>query len=120
AIRSAGKGRRIFIGRAADHSHRDRRGKFCEEALCEGNVSKRNVDVSVEVRLHRARPIEVGLWHSGLTSVYSTSSMLRFIIRRLLINIPMIFVVITLTWVLVRLESGDFCSGEETMTQEIE
>src|SRR5437870_5925922 len=46
--------------------------------------------------------------------------MLRFIIRRLLITIPMILVVITLTWGLIRLAPGNFYSGEKKIPKEIE
>lgn len=46
--------------------------------------------------------------------------MLRFIIRRLLITIPMILIVITLTWGLVRLAPGNFYSGEKNIPKEIE
>ncbi len=46
--------------------------------------------------------------------------MLRFIIRRLLITIPTIFVVITITWGLIRLAPGNFYSGEKTIPPAIE
>lgn len=46
--------------------------------------------------------------------------MLRFIIRRLLITIPTILVVITLTWALVRLAPGNFYSGEKPIPKAIE
>src|SRR5256712_13755769 len=46
--------------------------------------------------------------------------MLRFIIRRLLITVPMILVVITLTWGLIRLAPGNFYSGEKNIPKEIE
>src|SRR5882672_7663198 len=46
--------------------------------------------------------------------------MLRFIIRRLLITIPTIFVVITLTWGLIRLAPGNFYTGEKKIVKEIE
>src|SRR5256714_9605155 len=41
--------------------------------------------------------------------------MVRFIIRRLLITIPTIFVVITLTWGLIRLAPGNCYSGEKKL-----
>jgi oligopeptide transport system permease protein len=41
--------------------------------------------------------------------------MLRFIIRRLLVTIPTILVVITLTWGLIRLAPGNFYSGEKAI-----
>ena len=46
--------------------------------------------------------------------------MLRFIIRRLLITIPTILVVITLTWGLIRLAPGNFYSGEKAIPPAIE
>ena len=46
--------------------------------------------------------------------------MLRFIIRRLLITIPTIFVVITLTWGLIRLAPGNFYSGEKKLPKSVE
>ena len=41
--------------------------------------------------------------------------MLRFIIKRLLITIPTILVVITITWGLVRLAPGNFYTGEKKL-----
>jgi oligopeptide transport system permease protein len=38
--------------------------------------------------------------------------MLRFVLRRLLVTIPMVFVVVSLTWGLIRLAPGNFYSGE--------
>lgn len=46
--------------------------------------------------------------------------MLRFIIRRLLITIPTIIVVISLTWTLVKLAPGNFYSGEKRLPPAIE
>ena len=46
--------------------------------------------------------------------------MLRFILRRLLITIPTILVVITITWVLIRLAPGNFYSGEKRLPAAIE
>ncbi len=46
--------------------------------------------------------------------------MLRFIIRRLLITIPTILVVITLTWGLIKLAPGNFYSGEKRIPAAIE
>ncbi|HZJ42426.1 MAG TPA: ABC transporter permease [Pyrinomonadaceae bacterium] len=46
--------------------------------------------------------------------------MVRFIIRRLLITIPTILVVITITWALVRLAPGNFYSGEKKLPAAIE
>lgn len=45
--------------------------------------------------------------------------MLRFIIRRLLITIPTILVVITLTWGLIRLAPGNFFTGEKAIPRAI-
>lgn len=46
--------------------------------------------------------------------------MLRFIIRRLLITIPTILVVITITWALIRLAPGNFYTGEKPLPPAIE
>lgn len=46
--------------------------------------------------------------------------MVRFIIRRLLITIPTILVVITITWVLIKLAPGNFYSGEKRLPAAIE
>ncbi len=46
--------------------------------------------------------------------------MLRFIIRRLLITIPMVLIVITLTWGLIRLAPGNFYSDEKKLPPAIE
>jgi len=46
--------------------------------------------------------------------------MLRFIVRRLLITIPTILVVISLTWGLIRLAPGNFYSGEKKIPKAIE
>jgi oligopeptide transport system permease protein len=41
--------------------------------------------------------------------------MLRFLVRRLLITVPMVFVVVSLTWGLVRLAPGNFYTGERAI-----
>lgn len=46
--------------------------------------------------------------------------MLRFIIRRLLITVPTILVVITITWALIKLAPGNFYSGEKPLPASIE
>jgi oligopeptide transport system permease protein len=46
--------------------------------------------------------------------------MLRFVVRRLLVTIPTILVVISLTWLLVRLAPGNFYSGEKRLPPAIE
>jgi oligopeptide transport system permease protein len=46
--------------------------------------------------------------------------MLSFIIRRLLLVIPMALLVVTVTWSLVRLAPGSFYSGEKTLPPAIE
>jgi oligopeptide transport system permease protein len=46
--------------------------------------------------------------------------MLGFILRRLLLIIPMALLVVTLTWVLVRLAPGNFYSGEKKLPASIE
>ena len=39
--------------------------------------------------------------------------MLKFIVRRLLVTVPMVLVVVSLTWGLIRLAPGNFYSGEK-------
>ena len=46
--------------------------------------------------------------------------MLRFIIRRLLVTMPMVLVVITLTWGLIRLAPGNFYASERALPAAIE
>jgi oligopeptide transport system permease protein len=46
--------------------------------------------------------------------------MLRFILRRLLVTIPMVLVVITITWGLIKLAPGNFYSGEKRLPASIE
>src|SRR5215203_3141499 len=46
--------------------------------------------------------------------------MLRFIVRRLLVTIPTILVVITITWGLIKLAPGNFYSGEKKLPASIE
>lgn len=46
--------------------------------------------------------------------------MLRFIIRRIVIIVPMLFIVVSLTWMLVRLAPGNFYSGEKKLAPAIE
>lgn len=46
--------------------------------------------------------------------------MLRFIIRRVAIILPMLFIVISLTWALVRLAPGNFYSGEKKLAPAVE
>ena len=46
--------------------------------------------------------------------------MLRFIVRRLLVTIPTILVVISITWVLIKLAPGNFYSGEKPLPPAIE
>lgn len=46
--------------------------------------------------------------------------MLRFIIRRLIIIVPMVLVVITLTWGLIRLAPGNFYTNEKPLPPAIE
>src|ERR1041385_2587170 len=46
--------------------------------------------------------------------------MLRFIIKRLLVTIPTILVVITITWGLIKLAPGNFYSGEKRLPAAIE
>ncbi len=46
--------------------------------------------------------------------------MLRFVIRRLLVTLPMVLVVVSLTWGLIRLAPGNFYSGERAIPPAIE
>jgi oligopeptide transport system permease protein len=46
--------------------------------------------------------------------------MLRFIIRRVFIIIPMLFIIVSLTWGLIRLAPGNFYTGEKKLTPAIE
>src|SRR5689334_20237458 len=46
--------------------------------------------------------------------------MLHFIIRRIVIIIPMLFIVVSLTWGLIRLAPGNFYSGEKKLAPAIE
>ncbi len=46
--------------------------------------------------------------------------MLRFIIRRLIITVPMVIIVISLTWGLIRLAPGNFYTGEKKIPPAIE
>jgi oligopeptide transport system permease protein len=46
--------------------------------------------------------------------------MLRFIVRRLLVTVPMVLVVVSLTWGLIRLAPGNFYTGEKPIPPAIE
>ena len=46
--------------------------------------------------------------------------MLRFIIRRLLVTVPLVLVVVSLTWTLIRLAPGNFYTGEKPIPPAIE
>jgi len=46
--------------------------------------------------------------------------MLRFIVQRLLVTLPMVLVVLSLTWGLIRLAPGNFYSGERALPPAIE
>jgi oligopeptide transport system permease protein len=46
--------------------------------------------------------------------------MLRFVIRRLIITVPMVFVVVSLTWGLIRLAPGNFYSQERAIPPQVE
>ena len=46
--------------------------------------------------------------------------MIRFIIRRLLVTIPTILVVITISWALIKLSPGNFYTGEKRLPRAIE
>src|SRR5919202_3656770 len=44
----------------------------------------------------------------------------RFVLRRLLVTVPMVLVVITLTWALIRLAPGNFYASERKLPPAIE
>src|SRR5438309_5794103 len=46
--------------------------------------------------------------------------MLRFIIRRVIVIIPMLFIVVSITWGLIRLAPGNFYTGEKKLAPAIE
>jgi oligopeptide transport system permease protein len=46
--------------------------------------------------------------------------MFRFIVRRLIVTVPMVLIVITLTWALIRLAPGNFYEGEKKLPASIE
>jgi oligopeptide transport system permease protein len=46
--------------------------------------------------------------------------MFRFIVRRLVVTVPMVLIVVTLTWALIRLAPGSFYEGERPLTPAIE
>ena len=46
--------------------------------------------------------------------------MLNYVIRRLLITVPMVLIVISLTWALIRLAPGNFYSGEKKLPAAVE
>jgi oligopeptide transport system permease protein len=46
--------------------------------------------------------------------------MLRFIIRRVVIIIPMLFIVVSLTWALIRLAPGNFYTAEKKLAPAVE
>src|SRR5437588_1312261 len=46
--------------------------------------------------------------------------MLRFIIRRVIVIVPMLFIVVTLTWALIRLAPGNFYTAEKKLSPAIE
>jgi len=46
--------------------------------------------------------------------------MFRFIVRRLIVTVPMVLVVVTLTWALIRLAPGSFYEGERKLPAAIE
>ena len=46
--------------------------------------------------------------------------MLSFIIRRLVVTVPMVLIVVSITWLLIRLAPGNFYSGEKKLPPAIE
>ena len=104
ALRAAGEGREDAARRAAGDSARDELDELDEEALRQGHVSQSRDDARLEVRVHRARPVQV----------------VRFIVRRLLVILPMVLVVVSVTWGLIRLAPGNFYTGEKPLPPAIE
>ena len=46
--------------------------------------------------------------------------MLRFIIRRVVVIIPMLFIILSITWGLIRLAPGNFYTAEKKLAPAIE
>jgi oligopeptide transport system permease protein len=46
--------------------------------------------------------------------------MLRFIIRRIVVIVPMLFIVVSITWGLIRLAPGNFYTGEKKLAPAVE
>src|SRR5947207_740472 len=46
--------------------------------------------------------------------------MLRFIIRRVIVIVPMLFIVVSITWGLIRLAPGNFYTGEKKLSPAVE
>src|SRR5213593_4412094 len=46
--------------------------------------------------------------------------MLRFIIRRVIVILPMLFIIVSLTWALIRLAPGNFYTGEKKLAPAVE
>jgi oligopeptide transport system permease protein len=46
--------------------------------------------------------------------------MLRFIIRRIIVVVPMLFIVVSLTWALIRLAPGNFYTSEKKLAPAVE
>jgi oligopeptide transport system permease protein len=46
--------------------------------------------------------------------------MLRFIIRRIIVIVPMLFIVVSLTWALIRLAPGNFYTAEKKLAPAVE
>ena len=46
--------------------------------------------------------------------------MLRFIVRRIIIIVPMLFIVVSVTWGLIRLAPGNFYTGEKKLAPAVE
>ena len=46
--------------------------------------------------------------------------MLRFIIRRIIVIVPMLFIIVSITWVLIRLAPGNFYTAEKKLAPAVE
>src|SRR5688500_15553972 len=119
AVRAAGAGGGIHARGAAGHSADDAGDRLHEEAVCKGVLPEPRHAAPLEIRLHRARSCQVGLRHARHDDRVARF-MIRFILRRLLVTIPMTLVVVTLTWGLIRLAPGNFYASDRGLPAAIE
>ena len=77
---------------------------WMKKPYVKGHVSESGDAARLEVRVHRARSRQV----------------VRFIVRRLIVILPMVLVVVSVTWGLIRLAPGNFYTGEKPLPPAIE